>query len=260
MRRIMSSWAVAMAAIAGVTSVSVGSASAATDEAPLSSLILTSTLPGLVLAAPGPQNGPLTQATLALLGPMGSALEPDFSSAHVTGYIRVWSPSPSDGSGVVIVGFRWSSQQDAESFLAGTQHPQGGAAVQPITTSIPGAVAAALQVPTGNQTRSEYSVAFVRGDLAFDVETISNGNISEAQALQVAASQASRVPGPVGTPVQPRDTYSSAYKAGEGFGALLLISAVVAAIWLTARRKRPPRNMTEPPPWSPPPGVAPPLD
>ena len=260
MRRIMSSWAVALAAIAGVSSVSVGSVSAATDEAPLSGLILTSTLPGLALAPPGPQNGPLTQATLALLGPMGSALEPDFSTAQVTGYIRVWSASPSDGSGVVIVGFRWSSRQDAENFLAGTQHPQGGAAALPISTSIPGAVAAVLEVPAGNQTRSEYSVAFVRGDLAFDVETVSNGNISEAEALQVAASQASRVPGTVGTAVQPKDAESSSYRAGEAFGALLLIGSLVAVIWLTARRRRPPRATTESPSWPAPPGMAPPLE
>ena len=108
-RRAASLLCAALASVAGLFFASTAALAAGN----LASVVLTNTLPGLVAAAPGTTNGPISGAALKYL-PIdensGAKLLLYLSNNEVNaGYIRAWTRQPPNGDGVFIFAFTFKS-------------------------------------------------------------------------------------------------------------------------------------------------------
>ena len=215
-----------------ILSSSAGAAS--TDD--LSAQVLAQVpVPGLVAAAPGPTNGPIGPSNIGLFGGEGGAIEQHIASGDMTGYVRLFAANPPNGQAVVIAAIWVKDPNDIPGFLAGVE----GSATGP-RFSVPGIVDAigfqttsttATGVPSQN-----YVVAFSRGNLAFVTLVGSvNGSLGKSSAVSVASAQAAAVPG---APVAAGSvsSTSTAYRAGEIFGAVLIAVAVFGAMAVVIRK------------------------
>ncbi len=174
----------------------------------LSSIILAEPEPGLVAAAPGPYNGPLTQSNLGLV--LGSAadgtnaLGQSLASGDVTAYVRTWSRQPKNGDVVLILAFQFKSAPFESSFIDGLDGAiQRQAGATPLAVpGIPGAAGAAVQTSSSGTPLSEYVVAFAKGNTAFEIDIASSsGDLFGADAIAMANSQFAIAPdSPAGTP------------------------------------------------------------
>ena len=173
----------------------------------LSSVILSSSEPGLVAAPLGTYDGPITQSNVnAVMGSTTdatSALGQSLADGDVTGYIRSWDRQPSNGDAVVIAAFEFTNTSEENSFvdsLDADMRAQSGS--EPLAVPrIWGASGAALLTSASGTPVSEYVVSFAKGDTAFQVGVASSsGDLTSADAVSVANRQFAVAPNtPAGT-------------------------------------------------------------
>src|SRR5580698_9803678 len=89
---------VGSSALLAVLAATIGSGvalpAAASGDPGLSSVVVSSTFPGMVAAPPGAGNGPLTAANLGLLGlspSTASMTQAGINAGALSGYYRTWT-------------------------------------------------------------------------------------------------------------------------------------------------------------------------
>jgi hypothetical protein len=150
----------------------------------LSTTILAHTVPGLVPAPLGTENGPVA---LSAVGDVGA-------------YIRTWNHQPTNGEAVVIEAFEFTNSS-AETFflntldsgLKGQAREKGNAAFA--VTGIPGASGAEVHTTSSGKPVTEYIVSFEKGNTVFqEVEATSAHELTAADAVAVADRQVAHAP------------------------------------------------------------------
>lgn len=234
-------------------------APASAGTPPLSSIVITEALPGMVAAPPGPLNGPLTSATIDSYfgGTSGAAnaLRQAISSGSVNAYIRMWRNEPPNGAFVGVVAAQLPNAADASAALAGADQSAAGSQVGHFAVpGIPDATGVTLALSSQAGGVNEDMVMFAKGASLFDVVTgqvatpSSPGasQLNQSAAIQVAQQQAAQAPGPAVAPCQ-CGTESTAYEVGRYIGIAALIGAVVGLVVYLVRRNR--RRPEQTPPW-----------
>jgi hypothetical protein len=203
---------------------------AASADPPLSSLVLPSTFPGMVAAAPGAGNGPVTAGDLDLLGVNPSAAstaQADLSDGAFSGYLRTWSRQ-SNGDVIAIAAFRFPSAPAAGGFLARANHAtttQSGLTVDG-SQGIAGASVYTIGSLANGATQL---VNFDHGSDVFMIAVRSPSvDLTLADAVTLATRQAAWSSG---NAVASSST-SWTYRVGEIFGAL---AAATLLAWLLSR-------------------------
>jgi hypothetical protein len=204
----------------------------------LSSVVLADTLPGMVVAPPGPTNGPATVAVLQHYLPVdkatGDKLTLDVAGGIATMYVRSWTSRLQNGDSVFIFAFQFTNPAEQLLWLASFN---AGLLAQPgvAPLSVPGisgvhGYTTHLPASSGVPFTQRY-VSFNKGDIAFVVLMSSQGDLADADAVGVAVQQAITAPGSSSSKIL-------AYKVGEGIGAALLVLVIVVVIRKIAHRKR----------------------
>jgi hypothetical protein len=198
----------------------------------------------------GALNGAITPGELNSIfgdsGPTG-ALSRAIANGDVSAYLRTWANQPPNGAFVQVTAAQFPSSADASAALAGAVHGTstnhfGHFAVP----EIPYATGVTLITNSQNGLINEEIVQFAKGTILFDVgvgqvTTAANSGqsqLSEADVIQIARHQATLAPGPNLSPTNPDATQSTAYKAGEYVGPVLLVFFVVGLIVLIVQRRR----------------------
>jgi len=212
----------------------------ASTTANLASEVVHSTLPGQVAAAPGPDNGPLTQSDLALAlsGNAGAAklLAPFLADGDIHGYLRVWTHRPSAGDATMISAFTFAESSEEQSFFGGLSagEQRGSGAARFAVPGIPGATGVVVHSTLVGASVIDHVVTFTRGNVVFLVRTVSESDdVTTAAAVSVAArqlAQAVRSQAPAG--LSPRT------KKGIDLGYAMLALVAVAVMVLLAQRRR----------------------
>jgi hypothetical protein len=223
----------------------------------LSSVILSETIPGLVVAPPGNENGPITQTNIsAVLGgassPAVTELGDQLKSGDVSGYIRAWRHEPPNGDAVVINAFAFSNPGDGQSFLGGVVGGlQQQAGVTPFAVpGVAGATGYTIHSSTQGTPITEYLIAFEKGNTYYQISVVSeSGDLSSNDAVRVATDQAANAPG-TSTPMNWTPVVVLSLFAG---GIVLSVGIV-----LLARRRAYPPVFGAPPPMAAPGHWAPP--
>jgi hypothetical protein len=200
----------------------------------LSSVLLTTTFPGLVLTAPGPENGPITPSDIGqATGMSGSAaaqFSQELSNGAVSAYERVWVRQPLNGDAVEISAFDFSDQGATAAFLSSMNASvanQSGA----VTFAIPGIAGSSgykVQATTAAGPTAEYLVTFARGGTVFAVAVLSSsGDLTSSDAVALATRQAANATGipPASCPCVYQTT--NWWRVSSLVVGLLLIAAVV---------------------------------
>ncbi len=235
--------------LATVVGLSLGQVdAAATTDLP--AVVLTSTLPGLVLSPPGSGNGPITPSNVSsatgLTGSAATLFAQHLEDGDVSGYARTWVHQPLNGDAVEILALDFTDQGNTASFL--TSFNQSTAGKSGVTTfAVPGIAGAAgyrLEASTASGPAAEYLVTFGRSGTAFTVAVLStSGDLTNADAVALATRQAANAPGaPPSTSGSSTSTWAS--KVGEIVGAALLIILVVGLIVIGVQRGRRKRSVT----------------
>jgi len=222
----------------------------------LSSVILSSSEPGLVAAPPGTFDGPITQSNVnAVMGSTNdatSALGQSLADGGITGYIRSWDRQPSNGDAVVIAAFEFTNASEENSFVYSLDAAmRGQSGSEPLAVpGISGASGSALHTSASGTPLSEYVVSFAKGDTVFQVGVASSsGGLSGADAVSVAHRQFAVAPDtPAGTSGTTWDWWRVVPLAGIPF---------CIAIILVARTRKYPAALSGLPPrggyhWDPP--------
>ena len=208
----------------------------------LSSIVLSETLPGFVVSAPGPKNGPVDQANVNLFGGDGdvsAVLARDLADGDATGEYRFWVHQPLNGDGVVISAFQFKRAKQVEDFLG--ELDGGYRSVAGVTfpvTALPGASGYTAQVSASGSPSTAFVVTFAKGGIAFEVQVITaSGDLTSADAVSVATKQAANAPGPMQSAIEPADT------PGPDRNAEIIELAAVAVVLIAialfiARRDR----------------------
>jgi hypothetical protein len=214
----------------GGISVAQPAASAASN---LSSVVLTSTLPGLVAAPPGGDNGPLGQSNLGDLPvstDVGAKLLLALGDGAVSaGYFRAWGRQPANGDSVFIFAIHYKSSSAQVSWLkevdAGLQAQPGGT-----TFSVPGISGAdgytAHVTTSAGEPSTANVVTFAKGGTIFILMVASMGDLTTADAASLATRQAAKAPG----------TSSRIYKEGAIAGGGVVV--VLLLVMTLVRRSR----------------------
>jgi hypothetical protein len=209
----------------------------------LSSVVLADTLPGLVATAPGPTNGPINASNLGSFGTNGAGaagLARRLADGEVSGQLRFWLHRPPNGDGVVISAFQYGDPTPLGAFLAGMNSSLAGVATG--TFDVPGIFGASgytAHVSASGTPATAYIVTFAKGRIAFEVQVITAaGDLTNADAVSVAARQAANAPGALRAPTRAPSGSSRAYRVGEVVGLVLLGVLVVALVLLGVRRSR----------------------
>lgn len=223
--------------------------SAAVAAPDLSTVVLSNTLPGMVAAAPGADNGPATGANLQLLGmspAAASTLQEHINDGDVAGYIRLWSRKPPNGDAVLDSAFQFQNAEAADAWLAGENSSLRSepGVMGTNVLGIPGASEYTVPTTTSSGTPFKtYLVFFNKGDISFQVGVgTSSGDLTYSDAIALANSQAANAPASSNTNSSSSDSSSLPYRAGEIFGAVivaLVILWVISALIRRSRRKNP---------------------
>jgi hypothetical protein len=217
--------------VLSVTTRAFASSALSPESTSLSAIVLSETEPGLVAAAPGTLNGPLTQADLEQITGSSGAEANDFgqalASGDLTAYIRAWGHQPSDGDAVVITAYQFAKAPDESAFLSsldnGTQARAGAVAFP--TPGIPGAIGSATHASSSGTSLTEYAVVFEKGNLVFEVETASaSGDLTSANAVSLASQQFAAAPD---TPASPGTNLNGLRLVLVPVGLALTIAIIV---------------------------------
>ena len=223
-----------------VAATSTTAAYAAPND--LSSIVLSDTLPGFVVSAPGPKNGPVDQANVDLFGGDGdvsAVLNRDLADGDATGEYRFWVHQPLNGDGVVISAFRFKSPKQVADFLG--ELDGGYRSVAGVTfpvPALPGASGYTARVSASGSPSTAFVVTFAKGAIAFEVQVITaSGDLTSADAVSVAMKQAANAPGALQSPVVPAG--APAPDRNTEIVELAAVAVVLIAIALfIARRDR----------------------
>ncbi len=218
-----------------VTGVPRAAGAAPSTPDDLSSIVLSETLPGFVLSAPGPKNGPVDQSNLNLFGGAGdvsATLAQDLADGDASGEYRFWVHQPLNGDGVVISAFQFRSAKEGEEFLgdidAGYRLVSDG--TFPVLVPV-GASGYTARVSASGFPSTAYIVTFAKGGIAFEVQVITaSGDLTDADAVSLATKQAADAPGrPQDAIVPPVVGTSDPHRRAE-IVALSVIAVIVIAV------------------------------
>ncbi len=211
-------------------------ASPAGAAAPLSSVVLSDSLPGFVVSPPGPDNGPVTGSRISASG-IAALAQHVLGGGSPTGYVRTWTRG-TDSVGIGSI--RYDDAGVLTDIVSGLNRAVSQTAVS--TFDVPGVSGASGFVETGTsggQSVTAYVVDFVQGNELFmvQVQTVS-GDVGQADAVSLASRQAAQANG--GT------VLTDPWLLGPAAAVLLVLLVVVPV--LIRRRERAP---TAPPVGSP---------
>jgi hypothetical protein len=217
---------------------------------PLSSIVISNALPGLVAAPPGPFNGPLTSETLDSYfgGNSGtsSAFRQAITDGNVTAYIRMWRNDPPNGAFVGIIAAQLPNSTDAAAAMeGGDQSANGNQFGHFSVPEVPHAVGVTLVTNSPEGVVNEEMVMFAKGVTLFDVVTgqVTNASnsgapqLDESDAIQIAQHQDARAPGEAVAPCN-CGSENVAYEVGRYFGIALPVGAVIGLVVYLIRRSR----------------------
>ena len=242
------SWQLAGSLLLAILAGTTGLAAAQSEAlaAPDLSTVVLSTIPGMVAASPGPQNGPVDQASLQYLDASpgeSSALLRQINNGDAVGYVRLWSREPPNGDGVIISALQFQSVGAANEWLLGqVASAKGSRGVSTFPApSVP--FGAGFTVPTQTSTGipvTAHVVYFNEGDISFQVGVLSqSGDLGSSNAVTLANAQAAKVPASTATGSSSSGTNDSLpVRAGEIFAAVVAVLVIAWVISLLIRRRR----------------------
>jgi len=234
------------AALVGVAVVALTlQSSAAFASGGLSSIVLSKALPGFVQTAPGPDNGPLTQASVATVFASGTAAQRSeisemLSSSQLSGFVRVWHSEPLTGDGLVEFAFQSPSATELSFLLGGFQKGAESSVTANhghtfVVSGISDTQGYDVNFASGDPPVHEFIVAFAKGDSAFLLTLVSTKyDLTEADAITLAQRQAASTPGAAIAP-------QSLPSVGEDLLWGLIVGVLVALIgtlWVRERTRR----------------------
>jgi hypothetical protein len=206
-------------------------------------MLLSSSLPGLVVNPPGETNGPVTPTLFNQLGISSSAaakLDTALEDGELYGDIRVWSSGTAPGEVVEIVAYHLSTLYNAETFLAGEEVAAGTA----LTGRFPVSGVADAEGFSGvayNDAGSpfdEISVTFGKANVMVEVVVGSpTGALTRSDAASLVVRQSAALPGGPLNPVTPSNE-NGAYELGEALVPTLLVIALIWALVVQRRKRR----------------------
>jgi hypothetical protein len=215
---------------------------AASADAGLSSVVLSNTLPGMVVAPPGVANGPITESGLELLGldpATASAMQAHLADGSMSGYIRTWSRQPANGDAVVIEGFQFQEAPAADAFLSGADNQLR--TLSPVLGSVQSATGAVrYTMATSTTGPLQRLVFFAQGTDAFLITVRSPADdLTTVNLVSLVVRQAGRVSGSTSGSSSSGGNASMAHKAGEIFGVVACVALIIGliTIWWRPRRK-----------------------
>jgi hypothetical protein len=206
----------------------------------LSTVVLTTTFPGMVAAAPGGNNGPLGGANLGYLPvstAVGAKLLLDLGTGQVLGggYFRVWSRQPPNGDAVSIFAIPFKTSAVEQSWL---DEVDAGLKSQPGATmfavpGVPGAEGYTARVMTSaGIPATGDAVTFDSGNTFFVLMiATATGDLTIADAVSLATRQAANAPGASST-----SSNTMAYETGGAVGVALLVGLFVMLTRRTRNR------------------------
>lgn len=213
----------------------------------LSSVVLSETFPGLVLTAPGPENGPITPSDLGqatgMTGSAAALFSQQLSNGAVSAYERVWVRQPLNGDAVEITAFDFNDEGATAAFLASMN---ASVANQPgaVTFAVPGIAGSSgykVQTTAAAGPTAEYLVTFARGGTAFAVAVLSSsGDLTGTDAVALATRQAANAPG------TPAANCPCVYRTTDWWrvSSLVLGIPLTIAVFVIGRKRRYPTALS----------------
>jgi hypothetical protein len=184
----------AMALTCAVVLLSVSAAGAQID--PAGELLTGLPLRGYVVAPPGPQNGPVNQSNLPLLGDSSGAFAQALTSPDVTAALRVWTDKPangpSNGTTIVVSDVELANTSQAMSFIAAAGRSQRGSKVSrfPVSVGHGQAFGQESTVLVNGAAVNTYAFYFSVANIAFVVTAVATtAAFTPADASKVSAAQ-----------------------------------------------------------------------
>jgi len=234
-----------LVAIAVTTLAVALPASLALASGSLSSIVLTTTLPGFVVAPAGAENGPLNAGNVNAVFQGDTAsqrqeLSQLLTSGQLSGYVRLWRSQPLTGDGILLLGFQSSSVYSVSTFLGGFEKEAATLETQDHGSSfeVPGVIDAKgfnIDVTGAATPVQEYIVAFAKGNSAFFITMATTKyDLSEADAITLAQRQWALAPG---SPVAPQTPPSVAVDLLFGAIAALVVAGI-GILWQRQRTRR----------------------
>ncbi len=239
---------VLLAMMAGITGLLWAEPGASAD-AGLASVVVSNAFPGMIVAPPGAGNGPVTGAGLDRLGvnpATATAMQNNIDRGVISGYLRSWSRQ-ANGDLAVVEAYQFQQQGVADAYVATASsraRTQGGSQEDAIG-SLPGA---SVFTHVTFDSGSAFLVLFAQGSDAFVIDLQSPSNdLTVNDAVALAQRQDARVAGSTSA----ASTFwssSTAYRAGEIFGALAAAGLLiwVLSLWFRPRRKHTPATGAAP--------------
>jgi hypothetical protein len=234
--------------LAGISFLAISPLTAYAGQADLSTVILSDTLPGMVLSPSGTTNGPLNQANVNLFNAGTSetaAIDQQLSNGNLSGYLRVWTQQPPAGDGAVVLALELKDASLAAPFLGDFNLGVRSSGASSFSVpQISGATGFSDQIAVSGVPATAYAVTFARGDTIFSVELVTeSGDLAPSDAIALAARQATAAPGAPSAPVTSSGTRQPhPVRVGPivGFvvGAGILIGLVILLLVLVRHRKR----------------------
>jgi hypothetical protein len=219
-------------------------ASTAFASGSLSTLVLTTSLPGLIRSSPGADNGPINASNINTLfggdtAAQQAQLSQQLSNGQLSGFVRLWR-SQSPGDGLVLLAFQTQQAYTLATLLGGYEK----AASAQVTEfhgskfNVPGVADSQGfedYVTNVSTPFRQYVVAFARGNTAFFLTLVTtSNNLTKADAITVAQRQWAKAPGIAVAPDTPPSL-------GEdlliGVVAALVV-ALIGIIWQRTRTRR----------------------
>jgi MYXO-CTERM domain-containing protein len=215
----------------------------------LSSIILTSGLPGFVASSPGADNGPInaTNVDTVFSGDTAAQLtlvSQQLANGDLVGYVRIWHSASVGGDGLVVTAFQTPTVYSISTFLGGFEK----AAAEQVsnlngsTFSVPGVPDASgynTYVSSNDPPFREFTIGFAKGNTAFLIDLVSAKNdLTEADVIALAQRQWADAPG---VSVAPQTPPSVAEDLLIGVIAALVV-AMAGALWVRRRRRELVRN------------------
>jgi hypothetical protein len=221
-----------VAGAAGLFATQLG----ASADATLSSVVLPTTLPGLVAAPLGDGNGPITSANVSLLGVSAAAsatVQNQLNDGSLSGFYRTWSHNPPNGDAIAIGVLRFQQSQAAAAFVVGANNSlQGHAGV--LVSSVPGIPGASVYTVASLSSGSTQVTFFDHGTYAVWVTLRSSSyDLTSSDAATLADRQLERIAGSASVLATNGGSFGSsslAYRAGELFGALAVVALLIWAV------------------------------
>jgi hypothetical protein len=199
----------------------------------LSAVVLSNSLPGFVASPPGSSNGPINQSNVQNFGAASGEASRLLADGEMTGYLRLWTPQPPDGDGVLITAMQFSDADTLSSVMTGERATAlGTGSYRASVAGVPGASGFTLQA----SGRTEFGVFWAHGDVFFQVAVVTAaGDLTFADAASLAARQnAVSVPG--GTTATA--STAGAYQLGELAVPVLIVIVVVGLVMLPVQRRK----------------------